>query len=204
LVLFSACVALMQARAMCKPDAQEPMYSLSEVRVATPSKLAPNVELKVSPLLTYDLPDVPLSFELNLLNRSAETIYIHSPVETLTLRFNAPDSHVIEVPQNPDWLAFHPPVKGNKAAIVFKKANENGKEVTVDAGSYQIVAGGFLKIAFECERVISERILAALEKSPGKFVDVVLTTPLINLRDFADSPIMRSEPMRLPIPKPMR
>jgi hypothetical protein len=197
-VLFGICFASIQA---IPQQGQKSMYSLTEVRGATPSRLAPTVEVNVSPVLDYDLPHVPLSFKLNVVNLTEEILYIGSPVQSLYLRFNAPDSYVIEMPRNAVGPAFNPERKGNIAAIVFKGANENGNEVAVDAAGYQIAPGGFLEITIETEQAISERILAALENSEEKFVDVVVTMSLINLRDSRDSPVMRSESMRLRIPK---
>lgn len=202
-ILSCVCFASMQALAMDKPQqGQKDMYPLSEVRGETPSKVALSVEVNVSPVLDYDLPRVPLSFRLNIVNRSTETLHIASPVQPLILRFNAPDSHLIEVPRNVVGPSIRPVQKGSTAAIVFRKANENGKEVTVEPTAYQIAPGAFLEITIETDSVISERILAALEKSKDKFVDVTVTMPVINLRVTGDYPVMRSERIRLPIPKP--
>ncbi len=184
---------------------KESTYALSELRNLNDTQAPPALAVSATPLLNYDLPGVPISFRLNLRNQSDRMVRIDNPLWSLQLMFTA-GPKVIDIPRRSYGGFVHtvPPREKYEtiAPITFRKAVVEGQEITEERDSYEIKPGSALDIVFECQSLISDRILEALKDSKEKVVEVSLHLTYINRLDSNDSRFVTSKSIPLAVPKP--
>lgn len=179
------------------------MYPLADIPGTDQRRPPIAVAVQVSLEQTYDLPKIPLSFRLNYINRSRDTIAIYNPIETLELVFLTAQLKPIEMPRGVPNVVRNSvfPMNENSSPIGFRMAIENGNEVTGQSSVYRMLPGSSLDIIFECEKIVGERIVAAASGSSEKYVYVRLITSVSSQRQPASSRIVESERIRLSVSK---
>ena len=195
---------------------QRRWFAMSDI--GTPLMRLPRaVTVQVSPELIYDLPRVQFSFRLNLQNRSMDTVHILNPITLLGLTFVTAEYRVVELPSRAipgvtnaaglslsciSCLKQPPPPDTNASPIVFRKAVEDGKEVTTWSSHYTIKPGSSLELVFECESVVGERVIAAVAGSGEKAIYARLVMALTVPGDLVGSRMLESERIRMFVPNP--
>lgn len=181
------------------------MHLLSEIKGNEKIAHATKFTAHISPMPDYDLPKTQLSFKLILENRSTTPKKIANPLQTLQLLFTTRESKVIEIPVRPPPSLIHsvPPKNTHPAPIVFVSSQLNGEKNKIESESYLLTPDSSLEIVFECEKVVGDRIVTALSKDAQKenSVFVLFTLSLIDLKNPEQSVVLRSEEIKLGMPK---
>lgn len=156
----------------------------------------------VSPLMTYDLPDIPLSFRVSLRNPSMKALLVRNPLPSLQMIAFTPDAKDVDIPQEAPGLMYKPPSNKYASPIRLVSATTNGAVDEGESDSYEIPPQASLGLVFECRPIVGERILASLRDTGGTYIDLRIAMLIHDLNDPEVSVAFSSERMSLSIPRP--
>lgn len=203
---FAACIALLFPVSILITLSQEKMHKFSDIKRASEFERLEEVEVGIAPDMNYDLPKIPFSFVISVLNKSNSEFFMADPLLFLQMRIDAPDGRSIDIPVSAmsSFICSKPHVDKPSAPVVFQSAELDGKPVTMERRSYSVEPGKSVDIRFRCEDEVGSLVIEALGKSKEKFVKIYFTLSLINLEAATASRVLRSEPLTLPVPKPSK
>lgn len=169
----------------------------------SPTNTPEELGLEIRPQMDYDLPKIPFTFILTILNKTNGAIFIGNPLETIQIRALTSSNTVIKFPSMPPQILIHSlDSVGSPAPISFNSAIINEQVITKERDSYEIPSKSMLAIVFSCEPIVGERILEAIVNEQDKAVQISFYISLINLQNSTKSITFQSQPIYLNIPRP--
>lgn len=184
------------------------MFALSQVHQINMDAALP-FEIALSPKPDYDLPEVPMSFQLDIRNVGRQEVRFADPMQTFLLRFFREDSSRIALPKRTGGVAVCSMDPSNPASmspyswVVFKKTVEDDdRDNHVERNEYLLRADSRIAFTFDCAKVVGDCILDCVREGNQKMVYVDMILPILVPSEKRERAFFQSQRIPLGVPRP--